>query len=104
MCSSYGTWSPPEMSTTVEQALRSSGLRSNSPHLQVERSADFFPSFTLLLTRNVRPLHKSDLSPDIVVFGVAFLVICYVCQLSPPCDLVSPQAIFIATGATLAQT
>jgi hypothetical protein len=34
-----------------------------------------------LLTRSTAVLHKSELSPYIVVFDVAFLVICYVSKL-----------------------
>jgi hypothetical protein len=43
------------------------------------------------MTRETRLLHKSDLSPGIVVFDVSFLVICYVFQLPRLCSLFTPQ-------------
>jgi hypothetical protein len=42
---------------------------------------EFSCCFTTLRTHQSCLLHKSELSSDIVVFDVAFLVICYVYQL-----------------------
>jgi hypothetical protein len=53
--------------------------------------AEFSRYFTSLLTRESCLLHKSDLSPGIVVFDVSFLVICYVFQLPRLCSLFTPQ-------------
>ncbi|KAF2831363.1 hypothetical protein CC86DRAFT_366743, partial [Ophiobolus disseminans] len=58
-----------------------SGSRSYAQRLGADPSAEFSRYLAALLTRKTYPLHKSELSPGIVVFRVAFLVICYVSQL-----------------------
>lgn len=61
--------------------------------LQVDLSAEISRCFAFLLRAVPLTLHKSDFSPDIVVFHLVFLAICYVSITSPPCNLILPQAL-----------
>lgn len=55
----------------------------------------------LLLTRTLGLVHKTMLSLFTIVFDLTYLVICYVLETSPLCNI-STSKLVVVTGTTLA--